>query len=131
MIWCRFEKDGAASYGIVEGDTVIAVDGDPFGRHTRTSTRHKLSEVKLLVPVLPPTFYAIGSNYRTHVIERSKAKGFKEPKFYDRPRVGYRANSALIATGDEHREADGFRPALRIRGRTGRGDRQALPQRFA
>jgi 2-keto-4-pentenoate hydratase/2-oxohepta-3-ene-1,7-dioic acid hydratase in catechol pathway len=100
MIWCRFEKDGAAASGIVEGDTVIAVDGDPFGRHTRTSTRHKLSEVKLLVPVLPPTFYAIGSNYRTHVIERSKAKGFKEPKFYDRPRVGYRANSALIATGE-------------------------------
>src|SRR5215212_6070207 len=97
MIWCRFEKDGAAFSGIVEGDTVIAVDGDPFGRHTRTSTRHKLSEVKLLVPVLPPTFYAIGSNYRTHVIGRSKAKGLKEPKFYDRPRVGYRANSALVA----------------------------------
>ena len=52
------------------------------------------------MPVLPPTFYAIGSNYRNHVIERSKVKGFKEPKFYDRPRVGYRANSALIATGE-------------------------------
>ena len=100
MIWCRFEKDGAASYGIVEGDTIVAIEGDPFGRHKRTSTQHKLSDVKLLVPVLPPTFYAIGSNYRTHVIERSKAKGFKEPKFYDRPRVGYRANSALIATGE-------------------------------
>ena len=42
MIWCRFEKDGAASSGIVEGDTVIAVDGDPFGRHTRTSTQHQV-----------------------------------------------------------------------------------------
>jgi len=49
--------------------------------------------------VIPPTFYAIGSNYRNHVIERSKVKGFKEPKFYDRPRVGYRANSALIPSG--------------------------------
>src|SRR5882757_1362093 len=101
MMWCRFQKDALVSYGIVEGDSVIAVDGDPFGQHTRTSARHKLGEVKLLVPVLPPTFYAIGSNYRTHVIERSKAKGFAEPKFYDRPRVGYRANSALIATGED------------------------------
>jgi 2-keto-4-pentenoate hydratase/2-oxohepta-3-ene-1,7-dioic acid hydratase in catechol pathway len=116
MIWCRFEKDGAASSGIVEGDTVIAVDGDPFGRHTRTSTEHKLSEVKLLVPVLPPTFYAIGSNYRTHVIERSKAKGFKEPKFYDRPRVGYRANSALIATGENIVKPAGSGPRFEYEG---------------
>jgi 2-keto-4-pentenoate hydratase/2-oxohepta-3-ene-1,7-dioic acid hydratase in catechol pathway len=101
MLWCRFQHGESAATGIVEGDAVIAIEGDPFGRHTRTSTRHKLSDVKLLVPVVPPTFYAIGSNYRTHVIERSKAKGFKEPKFYDRPRVGYRANSALIATGED------------------------------
>jgi hypothetical protein len=100
MIWCRFQKDNAISYGIVEGDYVTAVDGDPFTAHRPTANAFRLGEVKLLVPVLPPTFYAIGSNYRTHVIERSKAKGFKEPKFYDRPRVGYRANSALIATGE-------------------------------
>ena len=100
MIWCRFQKDAAVSYGIVEDDTVVAVEGDPFAAHRRTAQKYPLSEIKLLVPVLPPTFYAIGSNYRTHVIERSKAKGFKEPKFYDRPRVGYRANSALIATGE-------------------------------
>src|SRR3954452_25244805 len=100
MLWCRFQQGASVSYGIVEGDTVAAVDGDPFSPHTRTSTRHKLGDVKLLVPVLPPTFYAIGSDYRTHVIERSTAKGFKEPKLYDRARVGYRANSALIASGE-------------------------------
>ena len=101
MIWCRFQKDRAASYGIVEGDTVIAVEGDPFSGHSRTAIKHPLKDVTLLVPVLPPTFYAIGSNYRTHVIERSKAKGFAQPKFYDWPRVGYRANSALVATGED------------------------------
>lgn len=100
MIWCRFQKDGRISHGVVEGNTVTAVDGDPFSQHTRTSSQYRLQDIKLLVPVLPPTFYAIGSNYRTHVIERSKAKGLALPKFYDRPRVGYRANSALIATGE-------------------------------
>jgi 2-keto-4-pentenoate hydratase/2-oxohepta-3-ene-1,7-dioic acid hydratase in catechol pathway len=101
MLWCRFEKDGRAAYGVVEGETIAAVEGDPFFQHRRTDQRLPLASVKLLVPVMPPTFYAIGSNYRNHVIERSKVKGFKEPKFYDRPRVGYRANSALIASGED------------------------------
>ena len=99
MLWCRFDKDGWPTYGIVEGDSVFDIEGDPFRGYERTSVKYKLSDVKLLVPVIPPTFYAIGSNYRNHVIERSKVKGFKEPKFYDRPRVGYRANSALIPSG--------------------------------
>jgi len=101
MLWCRFEKQGRVSYGLVEGDAVTPVDGDPFSAHRPAGAKLPLASVKLLVPVIPPTFYAIGSNYRNHVIERSKAKGFKEPKFYDRPRVGYRANSALIASGED------------------------------
>ncbi len=101
MLWCRFQKDAAISYGVVEGDSVTAVEGDPFTESKRTTSKYLLRDLKLLVPVTPPTFYAIGSNYRTHVIERSKVKGFAEPKFYDRPRVGYRANSALIASGED------------------------------
>ena len=97
MIWCRFQKDKLVSYGIVDGDTVVAVDGDPFSDYRATGGKFKLSEVKLLVPVIPGTFYAIGSNYRNHVIGRAQVKG-TAPKFYDTPRVGYRANSALIAT---------------------------------
>jgi 2-keto-4-pentenoate hydratase/2-oxohepta-3-ene-1,7-dioic acid hydratase in catechol pathway len=100
MIWCRFQKDKLVAYGIVEGDTVVAVDGDPFADYRATAGKFKLSEVKLLVPVLPGTFYAIGSNYRNHVVGRAKVKG-TAPKFYDTPRVGYRANSALIATEED------------------------------
>ena len=80
MIWCRFQKDRLISYGIVEGDTVTAVGGDPFSDHRTTSSKFKLGEVKLLVPVIPGTFYAIGSNYRNHVVGRAKVKG-TEPKF--------------------------------------------------
>jgi len=29
MIWCRFHKGNTISRGIVESDTVTAVDGDP------------------------------------------------------------------------------------------------------
>jgi 2-keto-4-pentenoate hydratase/2-oxohepta-3-ene-1,7-dioic acid hydratase in catechol pathway len=100
MIWCRFQKDKLVSYGIVEHDTIVAVEGDPFAGYRTTRDQFKLSDVKLLVPVIPGTFYAIGSNYHNHVVGRAKVKG-TEPKFYDRPRVGYRANSALVATGED------------------------------
>jgi len=98
MIWCRFQKDKLVAYGIVDGDTIAVVDGDPFAGHRTTGDKFKLSDVTLLVPVIPGTFYAIGSNYHNHVVGRAKVKG-TAPKFYDRPRVGYRANSALIPTG--------------------------------
>jgi 2-keto-4-pentenoate hydratase/2-oxohepta-3-ene-1,7-dioic acid hydratase in catechol pathway len=100
MIWCRFQKDKLVAYGIVEGDMVTAVEGDPFSHYRTTASKFKLSEIKLLVPVIPGTFYAIGSNYRNHVVGRAKVKG-TAPRFYDAPRVGYRANSALIATGED------------------------------
>jgi 2-keto-4-pentenoate hydratase/2-oxohepta-3-ene-1,7-dioic acid hydratase in catechol pathway len=99
MIWCRFQKDRLVAYGLVEGDAVVPVEGDPFSGYRTTADKLRLSEVKLLVPVLPGTFYAIGSNYHNHVVGRARVKG-TTPKFYDAPRVGYRANSALIATED-------------------------------
>ena len=37
MIWCRFQKGTSISYGIVEGDTVTAVEGDPFTKHHVTA----------------------------------------------------------------------------------------------
>jgi 2-keto-4-pentenoate hydratase/2-oxohepta-3-ene-1,7-dioic acid hydratase in catechol pathway len=99
MIWCRFQKGNSISYGIVESDTVTAVEGDPFTKHHVTADTFPLSDVTLKVPVLPGTFYAIGSNYRNHVEGRAKVKG-TAPIFYETPRVGYRANSALIASGE-------------------------------
>lgn len=96
MIWCRFEVSGKISYGIVESDHVTAVDGTPFGAHQATATRHPLSAVKLLVPVIPPTFYCVGINYSDHIIKSAKRRG-AEPVFPPKPDIGYRANNALIA----------------------------------
>src|SRR3954453_1752986 len=110
MRWCRFQNKDAASYGIIEGDDVIAISGSPFEQYQRTDERFSLSSVKLLVPVIPPTFYAAGLNYREHVIE-SAAKRGEEPKFPPNADIGYRANNALIENGkttfiqkDQHQE---------------------------
>ena len=60
MIWCRFQAGETISYGIVEDETVIEVSGIPWEEHARTGKTHNLSDVKLLVPVIPETFYCAG-----------------------------------------------------------------------
>jgi 2-keto-4-pentenoate hydratase/2-oxohepta-3-ene-1,7-dioic acid hydratase in catechol pathway len=55
--------------------------------------------VKLLLPVVPPTFYAAGLNYAEHVKEAAEKLGLPVnlPTQAD---IGYRANNALIAQGE-------------------------------
>lgn len=96
MILCRYRKGEGSAYGIVEDDTVIELQGTPFGEHKRTTIKHPLSSITLMVPVIPPTFYAGGVNYQRHVIEGSKKYGI-EPKLPTSVNIGYRANNALIA----------------------------------
>jgi 2-keto-4-pentenoate hydratase/2-oxohepta-3-ene-1,7-dioic acid hydratase in catechol pathway len=97
--WCRFQVGDKVSFGRIDGDSVVAVDGAPWGAHTVTSTRHALSSVKLLIPTIPSTFYCVGINYREHIIQAAKRRGV-EPQFPQRPDIGYRANNALCAHED-------------------------------
>ena len=99
MKWCRFQSGGGSAFGIIEGDTVTEVTGSPFDAHARTSTSVPLSRVKLLVPVIPPTFYAAGVNYREHVTEMAHRRGVK-PEFPPQADVGYRAHNALLPTAE-------------------------------
>jgi len=99
MRWIRYETNGKAVYGILEGDTVTEVRGDPFAGYERTAVRQPLSSVKLLVPVEPRTFYCAGLNYAEHVIDAAKKRG-QEPKLPEAADIGYRANNALIAHGE-------------------------------
>ena len=99
MRWIRYETNGKAVYGILEGDDVTEVRGDPFAGYERTAIRHPLASVKLLVPVEPRTFYAAGLNYPEHVTEAAKKLG-REPELPPYADIGYRANNALIAHGE-------------------------------
>jgi len=94
--WCRFKTDDRTSYGVIEGDKVIAVDGNPFSGHRRSGGPFPLASVKLLIPVVPPTFYCVGINYTDHVRKMAAIRK-TEPQFPKKPDIGYRANNALIA----------------------------------
>jgi 2-keto-4-pentenoate hydratase/2-oxohepta-3-ene-1,7-dioic acid hydratase in catechol pathway len=99
MRWIRFSRDGRAAYGIVEGERIVEVAGSPFVEYERGATVHALADVKIEVPVVPPTFYCVGRNYAEHIRAVFAARG-QEPDLPSRPNVGYRAVSALIAHGE-------------------------------
>jgi 2-keto-4-pentenoate hydratase/2-oxohepta-3-ene-1,7-dioic acid hydratase in catechol pathway len=100
MKWCRFQTPAGPRYGIIGDDDVITeVAGDPFAGYEETASRTALGEARLLVPVVPPTFYAAGVNYRKHVTEMAHRRG-AEPEFPPAADIGYRANNALIADGE-------------------------------
>jgi 2-keto-4-pentenoate hydratase/2-oxohepta-3-ene-1,7-dioic acid hydratase in catechol pathway len=97
MIWCRFDDAGRPRYGLVEGDTVIPVTGDPFTSYEPCPGQARPTDsLRWLPPVRPGTFFCAGLNYRAHA-ERAAYGGHAVPA---RPEIGYRANNAL--TG--HRE---------------------------
>src|SRR5919108_3542805 len=99
MKWCRFQSGQKLAYGIIDNDTVTEVTGSPFENYARTASTYPLSAVKLLVPVIPPTFYAAGINYREHVTEMARRRG-AEPEFPPAADAGYPANNALVATDE-------------------------------
>ena len=95
MKWCRFSTGNGISYGIIEGDDVVEVEGNPFDGYKKTSKSQPLASVKLEVPVIPPTFYAAGINYPEHVTWAAKMRG-EEPVLPEKADIGYRAINALV-----------------------------------
>ena len=95
MIWCRYEDADGPVYGLVEDGVATAVTGNPFGDYEKSERRIPVSELRLLPPVTPNTFFCAGLNYRAHA-ERAAYGGHAIP---ERPEIGYRANSALTGHG--------------------------------
>jgi 2-keto-4-pentenoate hydratase/2-oxohepta-3-ene-1,7-dioic acid hydratase in catechol pathway len=96
MRWIRYSLQGRTSYGILEGDRIAEVSGDPFSGYERTKVVRDLEAVKVEVPVVPPTFYCVGLNYAEHIREVAAKHGIKA-NLPEQPDVGYRAVNALIA----------------------------------
>ena len=96
MKWCRFQQGDRISYGIVNDDRVVEVEGSPFDSYTETDRSHALDQVKLLPPVEILTFYAAGTNYPEHVTWAARKLG-REPQIPTKADIGYRAVNAIIA----------------------------------
>jgi 2-keto-4-pentenoate hydratase/2-oxohepta-3-ene-1,7-dioic acid hydratase in catechol pathway len=99
MRLARYYHQGEVSYGIVTGEVIEPISGTPFGAYSQTGASLSLGDVRLLPPVVPGTFYAVGYNYVGHTAEAGTFLK-KAPKVPEKPDVGYRSVGALIGDGD-------------------------------
>ena len=91
----RFSSGGDPRYGIVDGDEIVVLRGDPlFSGFDTTDERVALANVKLLAPVIPRSkVVAVGKNYVDHVAEFGGDVP-QEPLLFLKP------NTSVIGPGD-------------------------------
>ena len=100
MRFIKFTAAAQPAWGILEGDRVAAISGEPFDKFERTGRAYALAEVKIEVPLIPRTFYCAGLNYVRHLKEAADKRG-EVPNIPTRAEIGYRAQNALIAHDED------------------------------
>jgi 2-keto-4-pentenoate hydratase/2-oxohepta-3-ene-1,7-dioic acid hydratase in catechol pathway len=89
----RYRRGEVDSYGLLEEEYLVPIEGSIFKTFKRLKEKIPISEVVLLSPVTPSKIVAVGANYRDHVLERGRPIP-KEPLLFLKP------PSAVIGTGD-------------------------------
>jgi len=92
----RFEKTGKTAWGVLSPETgeIREVSGTPFGGIRFTGDTHRVTDVRLLAPVVPSKIVAVGLNYKDHAREMGK-------KIPDEPLIFLKAPSALNHPGGD------------------------------
>jgi 2-keto-4-pentenoate hydratase/2-oxohepta-3-ene-1,7-dioic acid hydratase in catechol pathway len=97
----RFQHRNTTSYGLLDGDQVIELDGNIFETWSRTDTVHKLSDVRILTPTTPTQVFAMAGNYRSHLSEGTIPEKFQIPQPFLKPTSCLTAhNSPIIIPAD-------------------------------
>jgi 2-keto-4-pentenoate hydratase/2-oxohepta-3-ene-1,7-dioic acid hydratase in catechol pathway len=91
----RFSSGTGARYGIIDGDEIVVLTGDPmFNGFEPTEERLPLSEIKIVAPVIPRSkVVAIGRNYAEH----AKEMGNETPA---EPMMFLKPNTSVVGPGD-------------------------------
>lgn len=91
----RFSNGGDPRFGIVDGDELVVLAGDPmFSGFDTTEERIRLDSVRLLAPVIPRSkVVCIGLNYAEHKADMGDV-GPATPLMFLKP------NTAVVGPGD-------------------------------
>lgn len=103
MQYVRFERAGAAAYGLWENGAIRELAGGLFAGRP-TGRTFAADEVRLLVPCEPTKVLAVGLNYASHRIHVERAEGgirnaAGKPVPTDRPGVFAKFPTSLIPDG--------------------------------
>ena len=90
----RFNSEGSTSYGVLDGDSIRQIMGEPFAEINYSGETFSLADVKLLAPVEPKKIVLVGLNFASHAAEIHQETP-SEPLIFFKP------SSAIIASGEE------------------------------
>ena len=90
----RFNSGGSTSYGVLDGDSIRQIMGEPFAEINYSGETFSLADVKLLAPVEPKKIVLVGLNFASHAAEIHQETP-SEPLIFFKP------SSAVIASGEE------------------------------
>jgi 2-keto-4-pentenoate hydratase/2-oxohepta-3-ene-1,7-dioic acid hydratase in catechol pathway len=84
----------ASRAGILEGDLIREISGEPWGKRDLTGKQFRAVDVKFLPPSDPSKIVCVGKNYSDHISEMGSVAP-KEPLIFLKP------PSSVISPGDE------------------------------
>lgn len=90
--FARFRTEDGTRYGLVDGEDVRELEGDPFGGYATTGRVHRLGDLTLLPPTEPTKVLALARNYMDHALERGR-------QLPEEPTLFMKAPSCLIGHG--------------------------------
>ena len=93
MRLARFSHNDSVGYAVLDGETLKVLDGHPIGELHYTGVEIKLSDARLLAPIIPSKIICIGKNYLEHALEMGTPAP-EEPLFFFKP------TTAIIGPGD-------------------------------
>ena len=88
----RFRHAGNVAFGLVEGENLKVLVGDPYSGIELSGESLPLSGVELLAPTVPSKLICIGMNYSAHAAEISQ-------DVPDEPLMFFKPSSSIIASG--------------------------------
>ena len=69
-LWIRYEADGQAGFGLLEGEHIAVCEGDMFGAFERTGKSHLLTGVTTLLPCIPGKLIGLWNNYHAQAVKQ-------------------------------------------------------------
>ncbi|MGQ0604382.1 MAG: fumarylacetoacetate hydrolase family protein [Anaerolineales bacterium] len=89
MQFIRYERNDTISYGVLEGEAISPLTGDPFGKFARGARSLTLGEVKRLSPCTPGKIIGVTQNFT----DRARESGASTPGV---PRLFFKPPSSVI-----------------------------------
>src|SRR3712207_3693514 len=102
MKFMRFEHQGKAGFGVLEGETKVRVyEGDMFGACRPTSKVVELAAVKVLIPCVPGKMVALWNNSAIQIAEL-KRETPKEVLWFLKPPSSFATTADSIVYPVDH-----------------------------